>query len=493
MSSATGLHSAREELGLPNVAPHMSSSSAFMSLGGQHDGSQHSLPKPMSLSPRTFGMDDLRDFCGPLGTFKTGLTPRVFSTGLTPRSGFTPRFTTGFTPRISVTGLGLQQQQQQQQNDTNAFFSRNTGFSPRASEAPQSQKISPTGFTPKDVSAMKMPMRYPGAFNTGSNSPQKMTMGDYKQPITQLQHSQHQQVHHQYGGHHGGHHEPMNQNDMAMNMNMFDYMGRPTIHQPQHMHDPRSSKTSPISDKGSDQDDLDERRRMKNRERVRKCRKRKQDRLNFLEDRTAELEKENHVLKTKMARKSVSAAAEPMNEIQLKELRKKQNTTIASYIRAYNEVETGVFDVTARNIWSENAEILYGNNGSRVAGLEMIVSNKRASAAVFSMYKIKQYTVQWKQNSNDKCAVHWEVDVVLRPNAPQNIPMTAPFSELCAHFDQNEVLSFRMTSHLTFDEGRIVEEIRQLNLSPISELVLGKFAQDPKKASDVLRCLLVAA
>lgn len=491
---STGLHSAREELGLPNVAPHMSSSSAFLNMGGQHDGGQHTLPKPLSLSPRTFGMDDLRDFCGPLGTFKTGLTPRVFSTGLTPRSGFTPRFTTGFTPRISVTGLNQQQQQQQQpHSDTNAFFiSRNTGFSPRASEAPQSQKISPTGFTPKDVSGMKVPMRYPGSFNAGSNSPQKMTMGDYKQP-QHTHHSQHQQVHHQYGHHHSGHHDSMNQGEMAMNMSMFDYMGRPTIHQPQHMHDPRSSKVSPVSDKGSDQDDLDERRRMKNRERVRKCRKRKQDRLNFLEDRTAELEKENHVLKTKMARKAVGGSAEPLNEAQLKELRKKQNTTIASYIRAYNEVETGVFDVTARSIWSDNAEILYGNNGSRVGGLDMIVGNKRASAAVFSMYKIKQYTVQWKQNSNDKCAVHWEVDVVLRPDAPHDIPMTAPFAELGSYFGPNEVLSFRMTSHLTFDEGKIVEEIRQLNLSPVSEVVLGKFAQDPKKASDILRCLLVAA
>lgn len=491
---STGLHSAREELGLPNVAPHMSAPSNYLNLGGQHDGSgHHSLQKPLALSPRTFGMDDLRDFCGPLGSFKTGLTPRVFSTGLTPRTGFTPRFTTGFTPRISVTGLGQNQQQhqQQQQNDTNTFFSRNTGYSPRASDAPQTQKISPTGFTPKDVSGMKAPMRYPGAFSVGSNSPQKMNLGQ-PQHTQQMHHSQM----HQYG-HHSNHHESMAQNEMAMNMSMYEYMGRPTIHQPQqhHMQDYRtsSSKVSPVSEKESDQDDLDERRRMKNRERVRKCRKRKQDRLNFLEDRTAELEKENHQLKNKMARKTVGSSSEPLSEVQLKELRKKQNTTIASYIRAYNEVEAGVFDATARNIWTDNAEIVYGNNGSAIYGVDMIVGNKRASSSVFSMYKIKQYNIQWKPNTTDKCAVHWEVDVALRAEAPRTIPLTAPFADLSSHFGPNEVLSFRMTSHLTFDEGKIVEEIRQLNLSPISEAVFTKYAQDPKKASEVLRCLLVAA
>lgn len=506
---SAGLHSAREELGLPNVAPH--SSASYLSLGGQqsqhhqhhqqpqhHEGGQHSshaLQKPLALSPRTFGMDDLRDFCGPLGTFKTGLTPRVFSTGLTPRSGFTPRFTTGFTPRINITGLSQQpqphQQQQQQPSDTNAFFSRNSGYSPRASEAPQSQKISPTGFTPKDVSGMKVPMRFPGAFNTGSASPQKMGLG---QPM------HHTQMHHQpQYGHHPSHHDSMAaQNELAMNMSMYDYVGRPTIHQPMahHMQDLRTStKTSPVSEKGSEQDDLDERRRMKNRERVRKCRKRKQDRLNFLEDRTAELEKENHQLKTKIARKASgsNSSTEPLTEAQLKELRKKQNATIASYIRAHNEADAGVFDASARSIWTENAEIVYGNSGSSLFGVDTIVGNKRASSAVFAMYAIKQYNVQWKPSATDKCAVHWEVDVALRADAPRTIPLTAPFADLSSYFGPTEVLSFRMTSHVTFTDGLISEEIRQLNLSPISEVALAKFADDPKQAAAVLRCLLVAA
>lgn len=511
---STGLHSAREELGLPNVLS-AGGAASFMGLSAQHQQHQqphdggaaahsshsHALQKPLALSPRTFGMDDLRDFCGPLGTFKTGLTPR-FSTGLTPRSGFTPRFSTGFTPRINITGLS--QQQQQAQSDTNAFFSRNTGFSPRASDVPQSQKISPTGFTPKDVSGMKM--RYSGSFN-GSSSPQKLSLGQ------QLHHPQ--QMHHQpYSHHHPGHHEPMGQNELAMNMSMYEYMSRPTLHQPPppalqqqqppphlHMQDLRgSSKTSPVSEKGSDQEDLDERRRMKNRERVRKCRKRKQDRLNFLEDRTAELEKENHQLKSKMARQMASGAgssssggAEPLSESQLKELRARQSATIGAYIRAYNEAESGAFDATAHAIWTESAEVAYGNSGSALCGLEAIVANKRASSAVFSLYKIKQFSVQWKPAASDKCTVQWEVDVAVRADAPRDVPLTAPFADLGAFFGPSEVLSFRMTSHVTFEGDRIAEEIRQPNLMPISEVALAKFAQDPKQAADVLRCLLVAA
>ncbi|RLN93488.1 hypothetical protein BBJ28_00008660 [Nothophytophthora sp. Chile5] len=276
-----------------------------------------------------------------------------------------------------------------------------------------------------------------------------------------------------------------------MNMHMYDYMNRPVLQQTS---DPRSSVT-PSSDRVSDQEDLDERRRMKNRERVRKCRKRKQDRLNFLEDRTAELEKENGALKAKVARKSGSSVKdEPITETQLNELRKKQNTTLASYIRSYNEADGAAFESGARSIWAENAEILYGNKGARVSGLNEIVANKRASGGVFASYEIKQYTVQWKPHSTDKCLVNWEVEVSVKKDAAKNVPLTAPFAELAPFFgEDSEPLSFQMISHFTFEEGKVVEEIRQLNLSRIGEKALTRFAEDPKKAADVLRCLMVAA
>ncbi|GMF43166.1 unnamed protein product [Phytophthora fragariaefolia] len=489
-----GLHSAREELGLPNVAGShgmtLSSTGYLSGDVGQHIGG---LPKPISLSPRTFGMEDLRDFCGPVGTFKTGLTPRVFSTGLTPRSGFTPRFTTGFTPRINVSGLSQAPNAPPTETASGAYMNRpGAGYSPRAAADANNNKISPSGFTPKDVSGAKVPMRFPGAFS--NNSPPKMSMAEqYKQepapPQSHLQ--QMQQIHHQTQqiNHGAPHHGQMQHPGMPnMNMTMYDYMNRPALQQPA---DPRLSVT-PSSDRVSDQEDLDERRRMKNRERVRKCRKRKQDRLNFLEDRTAELEKENGMLKAKMARKDSGLKDEPLTEAQLNDLRKKQNTTLSSYIRAYNEADGSAFEASARTIWSDNAEILYGNSGACVAGMNDIVASKKSSASVFSKYEIKQYTVQWKPSSTDKCLVTWEVEVSVKEEAAKNVPLTAPFAELAPYFGGvTESLSFQMISHITFEEGKIVEEIRQLNLSRIGEKAMEQF--DPKKAADVLRSLMVSA
>lgn len=471
--SSMGLHAAREELGLPNLgAGHM----GYMppSSGPMHSSDGiGGLPKPISLSPRTFGMEDLRDFCAPLGSFKTGLTPR-FTTGLTPRSGFTPRFTTGFTPRISVTGLP-----DPVSTSTAPGSYMRSGYSPRADV---NQKISPSGFTPKDVSGVKVPMRFPGAF--AANSPPEA----YK----------HASMHHDQQQHH--HHHQQQLADMAaMNMPLsYDYMSRPVIPPPMDPSVGRASNATPNSDRVSDQEDLDERRRMKNRERVRKCRKRKQDRLNFLEDRTAELEKENGVLRAKMARvSSTSAAAEPMSEAQLNELRKKQNTTLAAYVRAYNEAEGGAFESGAGNIWTENAEISLA--GDRVAGIHAILDSKRRSSAVFSSYKLRRYDVQWKPSApaHDKCDVTFDVDVVLSKSAASDkssVPLAAPFGELAAHLGEGEQLSFRIVSHVTFSaDGKIAEEIRQLDLAQVAQLALERLADSPLKAAAALRVLVARA
>lgn len=485
-----GLHSAREELTLPNVAPGshgMGLSNPGYMNGGDVGQQIQGLPKPISLSPRTFGMEDLRDFVGPVGTFKTGLTPRVFSTGLTPRSGFTPRFTTGFTPRINV---GLSQAPNAPPTEGSTFMGRPGGYSPRAANDPNNQKISPSGFTPKDVSGAKVPMRFPGAFS--NNSPPKMPMNDsFKQEGPPQTHMQQLQQMHPPPMNHGPHPGQMSHPGMPnMNMGMYDYMNRPALQQPA---DPRLSVT-PNSDRVSDQEDLDERRRMKNRERVRKCRKRKQDRLNFLEDRTAELEKENGMLKAKMARKDSGVKDEPLTAEQVNELRKKQNTTLSSFIRAYNETDMAAFESGAHTVWTDNAEIVYGTNSSNVVGLKDIVASKRASSSVFATYEIKQYTVQWKAQSTDKCIVTWEIEATIKKEAAKNVPLTAPFSELAAHFGGDcEPLSFQMVSHITFEEGKIAEEIRQLNLARIGEKAVERFASDPKKAADVLRSLMAKA
>ncbi|TDH65232.1 hypothetical protein CCR75_006864 [Bremia lactucae] len=486
-----GLHSAREELGLPNVSSSLGMNpSGYLNSDIGHPLA--GLPKPMSLSPRTFGMEDFRDFCGPVGTFKTGLTPRVFSTGLTPRTGFTPRFTTGFTPRINISGLS-QGSNAPPTESSSAYLNRHGGvYSPRSAIDAKNNKISPSGYTPKDVSGAKVPMRFPGAFS--GNSPPKMSMTDHFKQEQQASHQSHmqhmEQMHHQMN--HGPHHPvQMSHPGLSnMNMNMYDYMNRPTMQLPTNT---RLSATA-SSEHGSDQEDMDERRRMKNRERVRKCRKRKQDRLNFLEDRTAELEKENGLLKTKMARTDSGLKNDPYTESQVNDMRKIQNMTLSAYVRAYNDVDSAAFETSARDIWNDQAEILYGSRGACVAGLSDIIAAKTASASVFSKYEIKQYAVQWKHSSMDKCLVTWEIEVCVKKDAPTNVPLTTPFAELAMyHEDRCEPFSFQMTSHISFKHGKIVEEIRQLNLCRISEKVLEQFAVDPQKATDMLRCLIVNA
>ncbi|TMW60524.1 hypothetical protein Poli38472_000566 [Pythium oligandrum] len=480
---STGLHSAREHLHLPQIGQPPS----FL----QGDaGASHGQLKPLTLSPRTFGMEDLRDFCGPLGSFKTGLTPRVFSTGLTPRSGFTPRFTTGFTPRINAPGLSAP--------DTNSFFSRNTGFSPRQNE--QVNKISPTGFTPKDVSAMKVPMRFPGQF---SNTPQKLgehqhqmashSMQQHKPGMQMPQHMPHMASQPNHPGHH---HPEMN----SMHMPMFDYMNRPVLsppqqHHPHHISAPMKPQknVSPMSEDNMEEpEDLDERRRMKNRERVRKCRKRKQDRLNFLEDRTAELEKENHMLKTKLSRSSGAGSNEPLSETQLSELRQEQTSVLFAYMQANNEANTEAFENLAKSVWSERAEIIYGSKNTSVVGVDQIIAAKAAASTVFKQLEIVNHSVQWRENAPTKCVVNWEVEVVLHSEAPTDAPLTAPFGELARFVSPEDKLTIHFISHLTFEDGLIIEEIRQLNLAQMTDGILNKFAPESGKAFQVLRCLMNA-
>lgn len=341
-------------------------------------------------------------------------------------------------------------------------------------------------------------MRFPGDY---SNSPPKMNpepMHSMHKPHggpqpTPLNHPMQSHPSHMVHGHPGHHPQHMHGHDMGpVGVGMFDYMNRPGVPTPPQTAAAQTRpNVSPMSEKTANmtQEELDERRRMKNRERVRKCRKRKQDRLNYLEDRTAELEKENGQLRVKLARKSSSNSAEAMSEEQLKDLRKKQNTTIAAYIRAYNEGD-GDFSTAARNVWAENVEINHGAHGAKLKGLEAVVANKDDASAVFGLFKIKQYNVEWKQSAPGRCVVQWEVEASVKTNAPTDIPCTAPFAQLGAFLNESDVLTFSMVSHITFEDGKIAEETRLVNLTRVAEDMIARHSADPKKVTEILRCLL---
>lgn len=441
------------ELDFSNSGSNPANPSNMIRISAHHTDHQDNGMKAMQLSPQ-FGMDELRDFCGPLGggaPFKTGLTPRsnLFSTGLTPRSGLTPRnhsYQSGLQ-HLNMSN-GTANHHLLTQDETAMYLNReNLGFSPPRSGS--ITKISPSGYTPKDLSGMKVPLRYPHAFNSTP-----------KYELTEL-HSGNQSSSQHLGS-----------NDMTM----FDYMQRPTS---------TSLVGSNNSIEISSQDDMDERRRMKNRERVRKCRKRKQDRLNFLEDRTDLLERENGVLRAKVE----SRDSEHLTDAEIDALRVKQTNTIAAYVQAYNG-DKADFNNLARSIFNDFSRIIYGNGGTQTSGVDTIVAVKESNDKIFNLYNIKQYSVQWNQNSNNKCVVYMNVQVSVQPNADQNVPFTTPFARISTFFEPGHVFEFQMASHLTFQGAKIDEEIRLLNLQLIANLAIAEFHNDPKKATEVLRSLV---
>ncbi|OQS04495.1 hypothetical protein THRCLA_03279 [Thraustotheca clavata] len=245
------------------------------------------------------------------------------------------------------------------------------------------------------------------------------------------------------------------------------------------MHSPRSS------DALEKQDELDARRRMKNRERVRKCRKRKQDRLNYLEDRNNELEKENSELKTKIMRRGDgSPINKAMTEEALMELRAKQTNTLQLIQAIVNEGMMS-FEASAKSVWTPNATIMDGVTGEKLTNIDSIVENKRISASVFSNYKIKNFSVEWQ--GHEKAMVKWDIEASLRPNAPSSIVLSSPFHQLAPHYN-NEMFPFYMVSHLTFNGDKVTEEVRFIDVAKLLAVVAPK-VREPAKLLDVVNAV----
>ncbi|RHY16259.1 hypothetical protein DYB25_008706 [Aphanomyces astaci] len=247
--------------------------------------------------------------------------------------------------------------------------------------------------------------------------------------------------------------------------------------------------SSPGSDNLDKQDELDARRRLKNRERVRKCRKRKQDRLNFLEDRNNELEKENGELKTKIMRRGDgSPINKAMTEEALLELRAKQTNTLQLVQAIINEGMMS-FEASAKSVWTPNATIVDGVTGEKLTNIDVIVENKRISASVFSNYKIKNFSADWQ--AHDKAMIKWDIEASLRPNAPSSIALSSPFHQLAPHFN-NEMFPFHMVSHVTFSSDKIAEEVRFVDVAKLLSAVVSK-QRDPSKVAEIVQAVASSA
>ncbi|RHY22288.1 hypothetical protein DYB32_009543 [Aphanomyces invadans] len=254
-------------------------------------------------------------------------------------------------------------------------------------------------------------------------------------------------------------------------------------HHSSNMSNGASSPTG--SDNLDKQDELDARRRLKNRERVRKCRKRKQDRLNFLEDRNNELEKENGELKTKIMRRGDgSPINKAMTEEALLELRAKQTNTLQLAQAIINEGMMS-FEASAKSVWTPNATVLDGVTGEKLTNIDVIIENKRISASVFSNYKVKNFSADWQ--AHDKAMIKWDIEASLRPNAPSSIALSSPFHQLAPHFN-NEMFPFHMVSHVTFSGDKIAEEVRFVDVAKLISVVVQK-QRDPSKIVEIVQAV----
>ena len=337
--------------------------------------------------------------------------------GFTPRggTGFTPRTGTGFTPRADFnlsTGF-----------TPRSGFNLSTGFTPRSSTGftPRSG----TGFTPK---GMGREMFFAGL------TPKKEQVDAEPLLLPSL-----------------------NENNAVLPPALFNYLNA-----------------------GQDVDGVDHykqaetdaRRRMKNRARVTKCRKRKQDRLSYLEGRNSELEMENDQLRVKVSSTGELNNDDEMNTSAKEAMMNSQTDTLDRLKTAINNgLET--VEASAQNIWLHHANMVHGGNGARSTGFNEIIKHFEAMSKVFSFYRVKNVSVARQGKSCSKAVATWDIELVLFAKPTKSARSTGPFHQLAPHLAGNKI-RFNTTSYLTFKGDKIVEEVQVVDTLALLSGILTK-------------------
>lgn len=228
------------------------------------------------------------------------------------------------------------------------------------------------------------------------------------------------------------------------------------------------------------QDDMkkqesDARRRLKNRERVRKCRKRKNDRLDYLESRNTELEHENEALRSKLGRIGIAqdvGEAAIQGEAARATMIQSQRATLERLKNAINTGSSNAIVQTGSSIWLNHATLIHGTNGKKIHGMDQILNDyDTALNHVFSSYRVRN--VSYTSNNDDtltKGTAVWELDVSVKADAA---PGVAPFSQLAQYFDGDRV-RVKVTSYLTFKGDKIAQEIRLIDTFQLVASILEK-------------------
>ena len=330
--------------------------------------------------------------------------------GFTPRAGtgFTPRAGTGFTPR---SGFNLSTG-----FTPRSGFNLSTGFTPRAGN----------GFTPKGLGRE---MFFAGL--TPKNEPV------VAEPLPL---------------------PPRNENNTVVPPAFFEYLN-----------------AGQDVDGGVDhykQAETDARRRMQNRARVTKCRKRKQDRLSYLEGRNSELEMENDQLRVKASSTGELNIHDEMNTSAKEAMMISQEVTVDRLKTAINN-GLGTVEEAAQNIWLHHANMVHGGNGARSTGFNEIVKHFEAMSRVFSSYRVKNVSVARQGKSCSKAVATWDIELVLFAKPAKAARSTGPFHQLAPHLAGDKI-RFTTTSYLTFKGDKIVEEVQVIDSLALLSGILTK-------------------
>lgn len=183
--------------------------------------------------------------------------------------------------------------------------------------------------------------------------------------------------------------------------------------------------------------EIDERKKLQNRERVRKFRKRKKDRLSELEKRHKVLVQDN----IRLHHGEVSGNEKDQYD---QVLEKAMKTFCSS-----------ATDDEAHSIWTSTARVVQPMGGKTAVGLDEIEEQQTEFRKLMHSSQLTEYNVQYL--TLDHACVHWTLTGIFSNTLPD---ILTPFrSQLTG-----KSKSLKGFSYITFEQGKIAQDIRTLDL-----------------------------
>ena len=157
-----------------------------------------------------------------------------------------------------------------------------------------------------------------------------------------------------------------------------------------------------------------------------------------------------------------------------------QVATIELLARAINDGVDGIDGILDHNlaIWLPTSSIVHSPSGTRSTGFSGIIAHYEKIAKVFGQYTVKAIKMERAPGSHMAMVVTWKVEAYLtdRLNGNRSKNIIAPFSQsnkLCF----GELLTFTMTSYLTFHGDKILQEVQVMDSLALLSTILTNHPQ----------------